>query len=107
MRAVLLFLVLVIVVLVAYILVPVERMQLQAKDTIQQAQLLHTSLDFDTVVDGFGALLEKQEYVLNGEGEVVEQGGAANMSDVLVPDTSSQSADEVVPGEGDGAVLVR
>ena len=71
MRVVLLFLVLVIVVLVAYILVPVEQMQLRAKDTIGQAQSLHTSLDFDTVVDGFDSLFERQEYVLNEGGEVV------------------------------------
>lgn len=100
MRYILLFLVLVIVVLVAaYVFVPVEQMQARAKDTIQQAQTLHTSLDFDTVVDGFGALFERQEYVPGG--------GGGQESAVDVVDVPPQSVDETIfEGESD-AILVR
>ena len=131
MRAVLLFLVLVIVLLVAYILVPVEQMQLRAKDTIQQAQSLHTSLDFDTVVDGFDSLFGEQEYVLpeeQGEGvvqrDVAGEDAYTSCTDeaMLCPDgsvvgrTGPDCAFAPCTGEGDltevqeeerGAVLVR
>ena len=107
MRAILLFLVLIIVLLVAYILVPVEQMQTRAKDTIDQAQSLHTSLDFDTVVDGFGGLFGEQEYVLGEGGGATGQEDVADVSDVLVPGISPQDADEVAPEEEGSAVLVR
>ena len=100
MRATLLFLVLVVVVLVAYILVPVEQMQSRAKDTIEQAQLLHNSLDLDAVVDGFGSLFEGQKYVLPGE--VSGQGGAVALSG----DAYMSCADEVLLCP-DGSVVGR
>lgn len=69
MRAIILFLLLLVVLGVAYVLVPTERMQMKAKNTIQQVQELETSLDFEDVADEFGALFEKQKERLTGTAE--------------------------------------
>ena len=61
MRVIILFLLLLVVLGVAYVLVPTERMQMKAKNTIQQVQSLERTLDFEDVADEFGALFEKQK----------------------------------------------
>ena len=61
MRVIILFVLLLVVLGVAYVLVPAEQMQLKAKNTIQQVQSLETSLDFEDVADEFGVLFEKQK----------------------------------------------
>ena len=92
MRVVLLILVFIIVVLVAYIVVPVERMQSKARATIQEVRSFDDSLDFDTVADEFGVLFEKQKARL-AEGAVEPEEGTE-----VVPDESAEGADG---GKGD------
>gem|GEM_PF-2658436 len=72
MRTVLLFLVLVIALLVAYILIPTEQMQLKAKNTIREVQSLDTSVDFGTAVDTLSDFFEKQKNTPQEEGAVDE-----------------------------------
>ena len=110
MRTVVLFLLLVIVVLVAYILVPVEQMQLQAKNTIRQAQSLNTLVDFDTVADEFGDLFEKQKERLSGEevdSEEAEEDSTTTPEHVSTdPADPTNTAEESIEIQGE-AVLVR
>ncbi len=72
MRVIVLFLILLVALGVAYAFVPAEQMQLKAKNTIQQVQLLETSLDFEDVADEFGALFEKQKERLTKTAEQEE-----------------------------------
>ena len=92
MRVVLLILVFIIVVLVAYIVVPVERMESKARATIQEVRSFDDSLDFDTVADEFGGLFEKHKERL-AEGAVEPEEGTE-----AVPDELAEGADG---GEGD------
>ena len=69
MRSIILFVLLLVALGVAYVFVPTERMQMKAKDTIQQVQALEQTLDFDDVVDEFGSLFEKHKERLTGATE--------------------------------------
>ena len=69
MRGIILFVLLLVVLGVAYVLVPTEQMQLKAKNTIQQVQSLEQTLDFDDVADEFGTLFEKHKGRLTGAAE--------------------------------------
>ena len=95
MRTLFLFCVVGIGILVVYMVIPTERMQSRAKDTIQQAQSFGASLTFEEIKSEFDGIFDAPQ-----QPEKTNNGNDT-------PDLPVQSVDEADDSGQDSAVLIQ